>query len=201
MITRELLDKIKDKNGSFASWAVWKLVGNKPTSNMEPDDILDPDINLKLLKTLNINIIMVGLNWSRENKDSKPFANFHDEYSHAKDFKIRYAFWDTPYYGAYMTDILKDVVALNSKNVDKEIKDPELLQKHICAFEQELEFIESSKPLILAFGKKAYNILKRHLDKTKYSQLIQIRHYSDYRLNKEEYKEEVIQKIQQELQL
>lgn len=200
MITRELFEKIEDANGSFASWAVWEPIGSKKKSNMGPNNILDPDINPQLLKTLNTNIVMVGLNFSREIQNPMPFANFHDESRHAHDFKIRYAFMATPYYGAYMTDVLKDVVELNSQDVDKVINNPESLQKHIYTFEQELEFIESNKPLILAFGKKAYNILKRHLNKTKYNQLIQIRHYSDH-IGEEEYKNKVMQQLKKNLPL
>jgi len=78
--------------------------------------IFDLDSNPNLLKILNPNIIIVGLNFSRTIiKDE--FVNFHDKRPQGQDYKIRYAFKNTPFYGAFMTDIIKDFEEKISGNV------------------------------------------------------------------------------------
>jgi len=63
--------------------------------------------NEGVLSLLKNDVVMVGLNISiRDSTDSKPFQNFQSPNPSANDFKIRYAFKDSPYYGAYMTDII-----------------------------------------------------------------------------------------------
>ncbi len=76
-------------------------------------DVFDLDKNLNLLKTLRTDVIMVALNFSRDTAFEKPFMNFDDANPHAQDFKIRYAFEGTPFYGAYMIDIIKDFPMLS----------------------------------------------------------------------------------------
>ena len=67
------------------------------------------DGNPTLLETLNPGVVMVGLNISRA-FSNEPFRNFHDSNATANDFKIRYAFQDTGFWGAYMTDVIKGFV-------------------------------------------------------------------------------------------
>jgi hypothetical protein len=75
--------------------------------------------NESVLSFLKNNIVMVGLNISRRGSTgSKPFQNFHSPNSSANDFKIRYVFQkDSPYYGAYMTDIIKLHEKIDAKQV------------------------------------------------------------------------------------
>ncbi len=199
MITRTLYDKIRGKYGSSASWAVWEPQGDKPKSNMGVQNVFNFEFNPSLLDTLRNDIVMVGLNFSRELKDPLPFTNFHDESPYANDFKIRYAFWDTPYYGAYMTDVLKHLVILDAPKVRDYIKkNPNVLHRHIRAFEEELEEVESRRPMLLAFGRDAYGLLKKHLDWKRYGSLIPLTHYSHH-VRKEEYREDVHSRIAESL--
>lgn len=96
--------EISNSHGGYASWAVWIDEDIKPKSNMGDMSIFDLNENPQLLNILNPNVIMVGLNISKVIE--KPLSNFHGAIGGA--FKIRYAFRDTPFYGAYMTDIIKD---------------------------------------------------------------------------------------------
>ena len=107
MITREKFDFIKDKYAYCASWAIWSDEDEKPKSNIGDLTILDPDSNKNLLSQLNPNVVLLGLNISRGDIII-PFANFHDKRPEATDFKIRFAFRGSPYWGGYMTDIIKD---------------------------------------------------------------------------------------------
>jgi hypothetical protein len=199
MITKELFEKIKYSNGDFASWAVWEDEGERPKSHMGPDRIFDLNLNPNLLQALKVDVVMVALNFSRDLVNPKPFANFHDESPYANDFKIRYAFRGTPYYGAYMTDVLKNLVIPDAQKVREYIrKHPEVPREYVINFEKELAFIKSTKPLILAFGRDTFSILKKHLDKNKYSHLIQIAHYS-HQIRKEKYRQEVLERIEMEI--
>jgi hypothetical protein len=77
---------------------------------------------------------MVGLNISRP--VSQPFINFHDPNPRANDFKIRYAFRNSAFYGAYMTDIIKFLQEADSKNVITYLKGhPVLIEKNGSAQE------------------------------------------------------------------
>ena len=110
MIGTQQFEAIKRKHGAYASWAVWVDAGAKPKSNMGDISHFENDGVLALLKN---DVAMVGLNISRP--CAEPFRNFHDPHPSANDFKIRYAFKDSAFYGAYMTDIIKlheDVVSL-----------------------------------------------------------------------------------------
>ncbi len=109
MIDKEPFDKITEKYGPVANWAIWGDEGQKPKSNMSNMDVLDPKKNISLLYSLQPNVIMIGLNFSRPVAFDKPYMNFHDANPYANDFKIRYAFKNTPYYSAYMTDLVKNI--------------------------------------------------------------------------------------------
>lgn len=113
----ELYRMIEKKYGDVASWAIWEPAGIEPKSNISVVDILDPNKNEGLFSTIKTNIAMVGLSFSRSVKFNKPFQNFHDSHPYANDFKIRFAFEDSPFYGAYMTDVIKNLEMLSSKDV------------------------------------------------------------------------------------
>ena len=140
---------------------------------------------------------MVALNFSRT-IEKKAFVNFHDKRPQGRDYKIRYAFRDTEFYGAYMTDIIKDFEEKISGNVLqylRENKDFELM--NVKLFEQEISDLKCSKPLIIAFGNITFDILNKHLGKnTKYT-IIKVMHYSQ-RINKENYKTKVWTAIQEQ---
>ena len=164
MINQELFEKIKDKYGYVASWAIWDEAGEKPKSNINNMDIFESKSYKEILPKLNVNVVMVGLNFSRDIKFEKPFMNFHDSNPHANDFKIRYAFKDTPLYGAYMTDIIKNLAMVSSKDVLKYLKqNPQIIEENINYFRDELRFIQSNKPIIIAFGSDTFDILQKYL--------------------------------------
>jgi len=107
MIEKEHYLTIAKKYGNFASWAIWTEAGDKPKSNIGDMRIFNLEYNQGLLEQLNPNVIMVGPNFSR-NINKEIFVDFHDKRPQSQDYKIRYAFKNTNFYGAYMTDIIKD---------------------------------------------------------------------------------------------
>ncbi len=188
MITRDHYIEIKNKYGKFASWAVWANEDVKPKSNIGDMSIFDLDKNPKLLEILNPNIIMVGLNFSRT-IEINSFVNFHDKRPQGQDYKIRYAFRDTKFYGAYMTDIIKDFEEKISGNVLQylnENKDFELM--NVKLFEKEISDLKCTDPLIITFGNVTYNILNKHFGH-KY-RIKKVMHYSQ-QISKENYKNTV----------
>ena len=196
MISQDRYELIRGKYGKVASWAVWDPQGDRPKSNMGSRRIFDVTLNPSLLDTIRPNVVMVGLNFSREVECLHDFSNFHDENPHANDFKIRYAFTDTPYYGAYMTDVLKNLVILNAQNVREYLKqNPDVVRPHIKQFEAELADLGCPKPMILAFGRDAFGLLNKNLNYERYSHLIQVTHYS-HQIRKEKYREDVLSQIE-----
>lgn len=185
MITSKHYIEIENKYGEFASWAVWANEGLKPKSNIGDMDVFDFKKNPTLLDVINPNVIMVALNFSR-NIEKKAFVNFHDKRPQGQDYKIRYAFRDTEFYGAYMTDIIKDFeekISGNVKKYLKENKDFEL--DNVKLFEQEISNLKCSDPLIIAFGNITFDILNKHFGQ-KY-RIKKVMHYSQ-QISKENYK-------------
>ena len=192
MLSRETFDQIKSKYGWCSSWAIWSEVGENPKSNIGDLSVLDPDVNTELLSQLNSEIIFVGLNISRGLID-QPFANFHDKKSKATDFKLRYALKDTPLWGGYMTDIIKDFEEIISGKVMSYLKEnKEFVLENVEVFRQELKDVGAINPTIIAFGNDAHGILKRHL-KNEF-QILKVPHYANY-ISKENYRVEVQKSI------
>lgn len=193
MLSQNQFELIRGKHGKYASWAIWAKGSDKPKSNMGDMAIFDDKLVLPLLRP---NVLMVGLNLSRFTI-SEPFRNFHDPSPSAQDYKIRFAFRDTEYYGAYMTDIIKGVVEVDSKNIPKHLKEnPGVLAESLNIFRQELRDLGSVSPLILAFGRTAYDIIKANLSSAEYGKLIRLTHYS-HQISKEKYRETVLAEIKE----
>ena len=199
MIASTRYDYIKKKHGAYGSWAIWPPAGDKPKSNMGDMSIFHPDRNPRLFESLNPQVIMVGLNFSRPVEFTEPFLNFHDKCPWANDFKIRYAFSDTPYSGAYMTDAIKNLPEVNSKKVVGYLQqNPELILKNLEMFREEIEDLGGTPPTILAFGRDAHCILLNNLLPAEYRRLIKITHYS-HQISKEKYRLIVHQEIEKAL--
>jgi hypothetical protein len=190
MIDIQHFENIKQKHGGYASWAVWADAAEKPKSNMGD---VSQFTNESVLNILQNNAVMVGLNISRP--VAEPFMNFHDPNPRANDFKIRYAFKDSAYYGAYMTDIIKFLVEIDSKHVMKYLQEhPEIIEENLKTFREEIQDLKATAPIILAFGNDTYKLLSENLKKNEYRELIKLTHYS-HRVGKEAYKEAVFKEI------
>ncbi len=193
MITKEHYFEIADKYGEFASWAIWTNEDLKPKSNIGDLSIFDIDKNPRLIEMLNPNVIMVGLNFSRQ-IGKNIFVNFHDKRPQGQDYKIRYAFRETEYYGAYMTDIIKDFEEKISGNVLAFLKqNREFELQNIKLFENEIKDLKCADPLIIAFGNITFDILNKHFG-NKY-RIKKVMHYSQ-QISKEDYKANVWKTLQ-----
>ncbi len=183
-MNKKQFDLIKKRYGHYASWAIWAEEGDKPKSNMGDLSIFE---DKNILSHLNPNIILAGLNISKRDELNRPFENFHGPLGGA--YKIRYAFKNSPYWGGYMTDVIKDFAEKASKKMMNYLKEDKIFEKeNINSFLKELEDLESNNPIIIAFGNDAYSVLIRNL-KNSYN-IKKVPHYSTY-MSKEKYREEV----------
>lgn len=186
---------IRQKHGRYASWAVWVDAADKPKSNIGDMTVFDVERNPYLLNTLRPDVVMVGLNGSRSMDFDVPFRNFHDRNPRAQDFKIRYAFVGTPFYGAYMTDIIKHIEMVDSNRLLALLKTaPDLVRRNCEAFRNEIRDLNVEKPTILAFGVAAYDIINQHFRADEYSRLVRVTHYS-HQISKENYRTEVFAQL------
>ncbi len=194
MISIEKFNFIKEKYQYWSSWAIWVEEGKTPKSNIGDLSVLDPSLNKDLLNQLNPNVILLGLNISRGDIQV-PFANFHDARPEATDFKIRFAFKDTIYWGAYMTDIIKDYEEIISGKVRTFLRENREFEKeNISTFRQELIDIGSINPTLIAFGNDTFDILNRNF-KDEFT-ILKVPHYANY-TGKEKYREQVRQNCYQ----
>ena len=126
-ISQEKFQEIRSLYGHVSSWAIWK---DKDDNGKEKSNVSDITLFNTTNDLLNQNIVFVGLNISK--KILIPFSNFHSISSRSHDYKIRYAVKNTRFYGAYMTDIIKDFEEKVSGNVMKFINNNnEFLQENI----------------------------------------------------------------------
>jgi len=190
MVDRETFDLVKKKHGAYASWAVWADRAGRPKSGMGDLSVLDPDQNPTLLEKLRNDVVMVGLNLSRFGP--VPLANFHDPSSVAQDHKIRFAFAGTPYYGAYMTDLIKGVVMLKSSNLMRHLaENPSLVSENVHRLLEEFEDLNCAAPTLIAFGTDAHHLASLHVPSSRYSRLVKVTHYSHY-ISTQEYRRRVL---------
>jgi hypothetical protein len=193
MVDRVTFDRIKRQHGGYASWAVWADATDKPKSNIGDLRVLDPDQNSTLLQILRNDVIMVGLNISRPLPE--PFRNFHDASAKGQDYKIRYAFANNGYYGAYMTDLIKEIVMLESTSLMLYLAhNPSLVRENVEKLLTEFNDLQCHRPTILTFGADTHRLVANSVPPDKYSRLIGITHYS-HRMSKEEYRQAVLRQI------
>jgi hypothetical protein len=182
-LNKEKFNQITKKYGLWSSWSIWAEQEITPKSGIGDLSVFENEINIELLKP---NIVLVGLNISR-GAIKEPLANFHDKRSEATDFKIRYAFKNTPYWGAYMTDLIKDYDQKDSGKVIKHLRSsPEIVQENIEILNEELFELDEKKIKLIAFGRDVYSLLKKNY-KDKY-EILKIPHYASY-TSKERYRE------------
>ena len=194
-MNRETYDRIKRQHGGYASWAVWAEPTGSPKSGVGDLNVLDPEANPDLLRTVRTDVVMLGLNLARAFPED-PLANFHDRASRGQDYKIRHAFAHTPYYGAYMTDLIKGEVMLKSSDLMRAVgSDPAKIRISVEMFPGELTDLQSSSPpLLIAFGGDAYALAAKHLPSGSYSRLIKVTHYSNY-ISQENYRSRVLAEL------
>jgi len=192
MIDVERYNKLKEKYGHVSSWTIWKEPGETPKSNTADMSIFE---DKNICNKLNDKYVFVALNGAGTHgvQEDKPWKNFHSSYQYQNDFKLRFALMDSPFWGSYITDIIKEFHESNSKNVVSHFQEhPNEIKYHINSFKEELNCLSDEKPILIAVGNDSYNILNDYLSNE--YKIYKIMHYAA-RINKEAYKEEVCREL------
>ena len=189
MIERDRYEQLKKESGKVSSWAIWRdPEKDKPASGIGDLSVFDDP---GILNRLQPEYIFVGLNAAaHDDPNSADWAAFHSgDNRRQRDYKLRFALKGTEYWGAYITDAIKNVVETNSGTVvDMINKDPDLLEKSKAALRRELDII-GGEPTLIAIGKDAYRILQSMDLPVK--NILQIPHYSAWG-SKENYRAQVL---------
>lgn len=184
MIGKDVYGKLRSAHGRHASWAVWAEPGERPKSNTSDLSVFDDP---GLLDILNDKYVFVGLNVSQEGQ-YRDWSNFHSPLPSQNDYKLRYAFRGTVFWGSYLTDLFKDVPEAQSGKVRESLRKGEIdIDGHIRVLEKELGML--GHPVVIAFGNLVYECLSENLTSFR---VVRLRHYSDY-CSKERYREEVLE--------
>jgi hypothetical protein len=195
MLDRETFERIKERHGRYASWAVWAEPTDTTKLNMGDLTVLDPDKNPMLLQILRNDVVMVGLNVSKEFPEPAPFRNFHYA-GDCQDYKTRHAVAGTAYWGAYMTDLIKDLPMLQSQALTRYLaENPSSVKENVQKLLAEFKDLRSSRPTILTFGSYTRRLFCDYFPRDKYSGLIPLRHYSDY-ISAANYRREFLSRTQ-----
>lgn len=192
MISKKTYETLKNEYGAVASWAIWAPEGATAKSNVGS---LEPFKNDAITDILGTDFVFVGYNCAAH-PDSVigDFAwhNYHSDYAAGNDYKLRYAFKGTRYWGSYMTDIIKYLPETNSANVDAYLrKNPDVVKKNVEDFKREISILSPEKlPILVAFGGKTYALLNKYLGK-EYT-VVSIQHFS-FTIGKEEYRKQTLE--------
>ena len=152
-----------------------------PKSNIGDLTVLDPKINKNLFNELNPEVVFVALNISRG--DIKiPLEIFMTLEVLQQILKLDLLSKIPPFWGGYMTDIIKDFEEKISGKVKEYLSKNREFEKQNVDMFLELNDIGAKNPTLIAFGNDVYSILNRHLkDRFK---IIKVPHYANY-TNKE----------------
>jgi hypothetical protein len=192
---RATFEHIKTRHGGYASWAVWAQPDQAPMSNIADLSVLDPDRNSTLLDTLRSDVVMLGRSFSRPVDNNVRLTNFHDTSPHGNDFKIRYAFSGTPFYGGYMSNLIKGVIARDPAHLREQLKtDLSLVSRIIGQLLEEIDDLGCSQPLVIAFGADTYELASQSIPSNPYGQLVGVPSFG-IRGSKEQYRESVHAKL------
>jgi hypothetical protein len=179
---RDLYKFIKSKYGFCSSWAVWQEEGDTPKSNIGDISVLEP--TSQLLNILKPEIVLLGLNFSDRDVNI-PLANFHDSSPKATDFKLRYALKNTPYWGGYMTDLIKNYKEKDSSKLMSYLsKNKDFLEENINVFKEELLDLGVENKLLITLGKDVHKLMQKEFSDYK---LMNVPHYASY-MSKEKYR-------------
>ena len=186
---------IRKKYGAVASWAVWAPMIDKPKSGISDLSIFNEDHPDDILRTIHTDFLLIALNFSRTPEKAK-WANFHSSNPYATDFNLRDAVEDTPLWGSYMTDLIKNLVEVKgSKVIDRIRAEPEILTRNIKSLRKEIDYVSAGKPTLVAVGKKSYDLITHKknglADEFK---IIKIPHYAN-NFKKGEYRKSVLEAL------
>jgi hypothetical protein len=172
--TEKEYNTLKNKYGGYSSWAIWDEENPKNVS------IISSSVS-----ELKPNYIFIGLNISEQLK-SESWINFHGG---KHDRKLQAICNKTKLRGSYLTDLFKDVVAVNSSSLSK-LSD-EIIQKNVKFFNQEMKDIKIMENSVFVILGTESSLVSKYFVKyfLKYykNKVINHYHYSYYGVSDEKW--------------
>lgn len=178
MIDRSTYDAVRDRFGWCASWAIWSPASETPKSGIADLSHFADEKLAVTLGLLHTKAIFVGLNISRD-PGRLNFSNFHSDNPAGQDYKLRHALSDTPFWGAYMTDIIKGFEEVSSAKLMAALRrDPDMEASNVQTFVEEVELLGAKAPLLVALGADVEKILTRNFEGR--FRIARVPHYANY---------------------
>jgi hypothetical protein len=192
-ISREQFEQMRSEFGHYGSWAVWApgRPGAGVRDGIDDLSIFDTDA---VLQQLHNEFVIVALNVSEPIQ--KVLGNFHSDSPYNNDYKMRHAFADTPLWGSWITDILKDVPEVDSRKIAKNLKQHrDEISKHVEVFLRELEILGAQDARIVALGNLAESLTRYALHLAgRPNDVRRIYHYAHY-IGQENYRAHVHERL------
>jgi hypothetical protein len=183
--------ELKGKYGQHASFAIWSNPESKNKAMVGDLSVFEGEALIGTLPQLHTRYILIGLNVSRS-LIRGDFANFHDDSRYSQDYKLRYALNGSALWGAYITDIFKDLEEVDSRKIMKFVNENNgVVEKHIESLRVEIiDAARDEKPKIIAMGGASYRVLKKYFSSG--FEILKVRHYA-HQMQLEDYKAEMDQ--------
>lgn len=143
---------LREKYGRNGSFALWPHMNNNDPNSISY--FIESNINI-----CNPSVVLVGLNPTIDTTLLNPWCAFHYP-GNDKNVK-RMSKWlpYLPFKGAYMTDIVKDVVNRDSSKVISQWDNDVLLRKRSeMAFLEEMDILKQNDPAVFLFGGRVEKI-------------------------------------------
>jgi hypothetical protein len=162
---QSMLNDLAARYGMYSSWAVWN-----------PAKPADSAIIANHVAELRASVVLVALNISRPIPNH--WQNFHS-HDHAR--KLMYAFNESPYRGAYITDLIKGEVETKAGRLSAKVSSGGInLREHVDTFRAEMDDVGvHENSLFILFGKKVAQLFAGHLGVV-YPNHVGCPHYSNY---------------------
>ena len=182
MIKKDNYLTLKSKYGHLASWAIWELPDlDIDRISSKVDNMYSFKDENHLLTLIHNQFVFFALNGSiahHNGQDFNNWRNFHSSYKFQKDYKLRAALHKTPYWGSYITDVIKNCPTLGRNELLRELRQkPEMLDQNKKMVLEELKLIEGN-PRLIAIGGDAYQLLKKMFPEK--NDIALIPHYAIY---------------------
>ena len=181
MFNKDNYKVLKEKYGHLTSWAIWEMP-NLSIERMSArvDDMSSFEDENAFLSLIHNKYVFFALNGSIVHLNGQSFnnwKNFHSSYKFQKDYKLRAALYQTPYWGSYISDVIKNHPTVGRNELLRDLKkDPSLLEENKKFIIEELHLI-GGNPMFIAIGGDSYQLLKSMFPE---STIKQIPHYAIY---------------------
>jgi hypothetical protein len=181
MFNKDNYKVLKEKYGHLTSWDIWEMP-NLAIERMSArvDDMTSFEDENAFLSLIHNKYVFFALNGSIAHLNGQSFnnlKNFHSSYKFQKDYKLRAALYQTPYWGSYISDVIKNYPTIGRNELMRDLKrDPALLEENKKFIMEELQLI-GGNPTFIAIGGDSYQLLNGMFPEIT---IKQIPHYAIY---------------------